>query len=336
MFKKIKLKQITKDNLETLACTDLGAFNEIHKNNFKHKKISGIVIMEDRLPDFFVNYQKFEPNKDTTLNRHGPFKFLYTQNHLKNLIQELQAQNIKVYFGFWGQVFNPNVKQQLPWLLKHTELWRLYEQNSKNHDLDPLVNLQPENISFAQYIIKQFNKLKQDFNFNGLFLGDGLNGYRLFTNPTQYLDQEQTKKDWTKFYKNIAKNLEKLNCQLLAYDCLGLPPEKAILHGADYLAQAQAGLDYLIVQTYPTAWGKKWLKKFPGFDFKSSLNHLKATKQKLNFTDCKVLYTLEMGDRVEDWQARPRITQKQLKYYRPYADGKFIVWANDLFYRLLK
>ena len=89
MFHKITLAQIIKDNLKTIACTDLGAFNQIGKNNFKKSGITAVVIMEDRLPDFFLGYQNFEPNQDTTLNRHGPFKFLYTQNHLKNLIKEL-------------------------------------------------------------------------------------------------------------------------------------------------------------------------------------------------------------------------------------------------------
>lgn len=336
MFNKITLDQITKDRLETIACTDLGAFTEIGKNNLKNQKISGVVIMEDRLPDFFINYEKFEANKDTTLNRHGPFKFLYTQNHLKNLIQELQAQDIKVYLGFWGQIINPHQKKCLPFFDKHPELWRLHNENKKNYDLDPLVTLQPENIKFAQFIVNQFYKFKKDFNFDGLFLGDGLNGYRLFVEPTKYEDQQNKADEWTEFYRNICDNLHELNCQVLAYDCLGLPPGKAILHGADYLAQAEVGLDYLIVQTYPTAWGKKWLKKFPGFDFKSGLNNLKATKRKLTSTDCQVFYTLEMGDRVEEWQAKPRITKKQLKYYSPQADGKMLVWANDLFYELFK
>ena len=117
---------------------------------------------------------------------------------------------------------------------------------------------------------------------------------------------------------------------------MGFAPEQAIKHGADYLAQAQAGLDYLIVQTYPTAWGKKWLKKFPGFDFKSCLNNLKATEEKLKKTNCKIFYTLEMGDSIEDWKSKTRITKKQLKYFKNYADGKLIVWANNLFYQLLK
>lgn len=336
MFHKITLEKITKDNLETIACTDLGAFNQINKNNLKKSGISAVVIMEDRLPDFFLNYQNFEPNQDTTLNRHGPFKFLYTQNHLKNLVKELQNQNIKVYLGFWGQLIDPHKKYCLPWLDKHPELWTLYQQNKQNFDIDPLNIIQPENIPFASYIVNQFEKFKKDFNFNGLFLGDGLNGYRLFINPNKYNNQEHRAKDWTRFYKTIAKGIKSLDCQLLAYDCMGFAPQKAIQHGADYLAQAQAGLDYLIIQTYPTAWGKKWLKKFPGFDFKSCLNNLKQTKEKLTKTNCKILYSLEMGDNIEGWQPRYHTTKKQLKYFQAYSDGKLIVWANNLFYKLLK
>ena len=336
MLKKITLKDITKDNLATIACTDLGAYHQIGKNNLKDKGINGVVIMEDRLPDFFLIYNQFEANRDTTLNRHGPFKFLYTYNHLKELIKELHEQNIKVYLGFWGQLLDPHKKSCLPWIDNHPELWTMYNENNKNFDLDPLVMLEPEKITFAQYIIRQFTKFKNDFNFDGLFLGDGLNGYRLFVNPTKYKDKEYTKLKWTKFYKALAKNLHKINCQLLAYDCLGFGPDEAIKHGADYYNQAMVGLDKLIVQTYPTAWGKKWLKKYKGFDFKSCHKNLQATKEKLAKTNCQVFYTLEMGDNVEDWKPKTRITKKQLKHFKPHAGGKLIVWANDLFYQILK
>jgi len=335
-YNKIKIEEIKNDKLETLACTDLGAFREVGKNNLKDTNISGIVIMEDRIPDFFITYNKFKSETDTTLNRHGPFTQIRTHLDLQKLIKELQEQGIKVYLGFWGQVLDPHKRICLNWLDQHQELWTLHKENKKNYDLDPLVTLQQENISFAELVVNQFTKLKNDFNFDGLFLGDGLNGYRLFIDPGQYKDKEHTKEKWTKFYKTIADGLHELDSKLLAYDCLGQAPDKAILHGADYLAQAEAGLDYLIVQTYPVAWGKKWLKRFPGFDFKSTVKNLQSTKEKLNNTNCKVTYTLEMGDSVEGWQAKPRITRKQLKYYKDHADAKLLVWGNDLFYEILK
>lgn len=330
----IKTKHINSDNLETLACTDLGAYKPIGKNNLKNTGIQKVVIMEDRLPDFFLEYKKFEPNKDTTLNRHGPLKFLNTQNHLKKLVNELHEQGIKVYLGFWGQLMDPHSNTCCPFIDNHPELWTLYHDNENNLDIDPLVTLQPENISFAQYVINQFTKLINDFNFDGLFLGDGLNGYRLFSDPTKYKDQEHSKNKWTQFYAELANGIHELDCQLLAYDYLGFAPEQAIMHGADYLAQAESGLDYLIVQTYPTAWGKKWLKNFPGFDFDSCLNNLKATKNKLKNTNCKVIYTLEIGDTVEGWKSSYWTTKKQLKHFNNHADGKLLVWANDLFSKL--
>jgi hypothetical protein len=336
MFSKITIKDIQKDGLETIACTDLGAYHNIGKNHLKQHGIDAVVIMEDRLPDFFLTYNEFEPHKDTSLNRHGPFKLLFTQLHLKELIKELHEQGIKVYLGFWGQLFDPHKKYCLPWIDKHTELWRLHAENNKNTDLDPLVTLMPENTSFAQIILNQFKKFKRDFDFDGLFLGDGLNGYRLFIDPNQYEDQENTKHRWTRFYKTLATGLDKIDCKLLAYDCMGFNPDRAIMHGADYLAQAEVGLHNLIVQTYPCAWGKKWLKNFKGFDFKSCEKNLKATKEKLKKTKCKTFYTLEMGDNVEGWQPKKRITKKQLKHFKNIADGKLIVWANNLFYKLLK
>jgi len=337
MFHKISLEDINKDNLINFACTDLGAFTTIGKNNLQNSGVTGVVIMEDRIPDFFILYDKYQADADTTLNRHGPFKDLYTQKHLKELVKELQNQNIKVFLGFWGQLYDPhkNNNHNFQWMKDHPELWTLHRNDRRNSDIDALAFLQKENISFAQFIVNQFIKFKNDFNFNGLFLGDGLNGYRLFVNPHRYEDKEESKEDWTNFYKTISTGIHQLNCQLLAYDCLGLKPGKAILHGADYLAQAKAGLDYIIVQTYPTAWGKKWLKNHHGFDFKSCQNNLEKTYNKLKNTNCKVLYTLEMGDRIEEWKAKARITKKQLKYFQKISHGKLLVWANELFYRLL-
>jgi len=336
MLNKITTKDIIKDGLETIACTDLGAYNNIGKNFLKEHGIDAVVIMEDRLPDFFLTYNEYEPHKDTTLNRHGPFKLLFNQNHLKELVKELHEQEIKVYLGFWGQLFDPHKKYCLPWIDKHPELWRLHAENNNNTDLDPLVTIMPENTSFAQIVLTQFKKFKRDFDFDGLFLGDGLNGYRLFIDPRQYNDQEQTKQKWIKFYKTLSQGLKNTNCKLLAYDCMGFAPDTAITHGADYLAQAQVGLDYLIVQTYPCAWGKKWLKNFAGFDFKSCQNNLQKTKDKLQKTNCKVLYTLEMGDNIEGWRPKVHLTNKQLKHFKDFADGKLIVWANNLFYQILK
>jgi len=332
----IKLQHIQSDNLPSFACADLGAFNLIGKNKIKNTGIKAVVIMEDRLPDFFIGYNKYISNQDTTLNRHGPFKILSTQADLKALVDELHQQEIKVFLGFWGQIMDPHKKCCHHWLDQHKNLWRLHQENKNNYDLDPLIELELEKISFAQFIIDQFKKLKKDFDFDGLFLGDGLNGYRIFKNPTLYEDQEHRQNDWTEFYKQIASQLHQINCQLLAYDCLGLPPEKAILHGSNYLAQAEAGLDYLIVQTYPTAWGKKWLKSFSGYDFKSSLNTLKKTKEKLSQSNCQVFYTLEMGDSVEGWNNSYWTTRKQLKKYQPFANGKLLVWANNLFFSILK
>ncbi|MFA5076643.1 MAG: hypothetical protein WC480_04500 [Patescibacteria group bacterium] len=325
---KISWSEINRDGLETIACVDLGGFHHLGNNKLLNK-VSAVVIMEDRRPDFFVGYDHYEPHKDTTLNRHGPRQNLSTQQDLKKLVGELQQQKIKVYFGFWGQVTD-NQKKMSPWIKNHPELWPEYKASQ---DLNPLAILGTEKMTFADYICQQYQKLQQDFGFDGLFLGDGLNGYRVFSDPTVYQDKINTTQHWNLFYYQIARKVHQLGGKLLAYDCLGREPKEALKHGADYLSQADGGLDYLVVQTYPTAWGKFWLKKFPGFDFKSCLKNLERTKELLKNTNCRVLYTLEISDSVEEWQGEARTTHKQLQKFRHHSDGKVLVWANELIAR---
>ncbi len=313
------------NGLPTIGCIDLGAGKPIGQNKWRGV-VDSVVIMSDRRPDFLVEYGVYNPLSQTRLNKHGPLNHLQTYSDLKNFIAELHKQKIKVYFGFWGLTRDQHGHSSI-WFESHPEVWaEMYE----NSDVDPLVMLRKENISLADFIVEQYRKIKNDFDFDGLFLGDGLNGYRYFNDPRMYRDKQSTVPDWTNFYATLARGVHDSGGKLWAYDCLGLPPDQALLHGADYLAQAQAGLDYLVVQTYPTAWGKKWLKKFSGYDFVSAIKTLQATQQLLAKTSCQTFYTLEIGDRVEGWSAKPADTLQQWRRYAAYADGQMLVWANDL------
>lgn len=317
--------EVLADKLPTLACTDLGAYYKDKPNNLKG--INAVVIMEDRIPEFFLSYNNFEPNKDTGLNRHGPLKELKTQTDLKNIVSELHSQNIKVYFGFWcyrGTIFERNWS----WLKNHPEVNALPWVYSY---FDPLVNLEKEKMSFAEYVGKQYEKLQKDFNFDGLFLGDGSNGYGRLTNIYDSENKAVTSPKWAEFYKTIAKKVHETGGKLLAYDILGFAPEQAKLHGADYKAEAEAGLDYLVVQTYPVAFGQFWEYGNKGFDLASCLDHFQKTKEALKDTNCQAIYTLELGDAVEGWYASKNDTISQLLAFQNIASGKLLVWANKIF-----
>jgi hypothetical protein len=285
--------------------------------------------MEDRFPEFFLSYEKFEPQKPTTLNRHGPLKWYSTQLDLKLLVDEFRTQGVKVIIGFWNYGGDEwNIKNRPVWLKNHPELQRIPESS----DLEPFVVLKSEGISYAAYIASQYKKLQRDFGFDGLFLGDGFSGYRSFSEPFLYRDKTASATRWQELYQTIAQAVHESGGLLFAYDCMGLSYEEAKLHGADYRLFSQAGLDYLVFQSYPQAWGEYWLARYKQmFDLAAAQKNLVSVVDSLKGTPTKILYTVELGDSVEGWQADPEKTRLQVQALDQIVHGRFLVWANDLF-----
>ncbi len=329
--KRLNWSKIISDNLENFACCDLGAFYKSRLN--KITGIKSIVIMDDRRPDFILEYKKFKPQKNSGLNKHGPLKELSTHKDLKDLIKEIHNQDIKVYFGFWG-VMTDGKHKFSKWTSAHLELLTDYKEiiqkNSGIQPINPLKKLKKEKLFFAEHICHQYQKIQRDFNFDGLFLGDELNGYRIFSDPYYTENWEDTIPLWTNFYKTLADCVHETGGKLLSYACLGMSPQNACLHGVNYKKEALAGLDYLILETYPFAWGQYWLKDFDGFDFESTLKNLKAVKKEISKTPCKLFYTLELNDNIENWFAPIESLERQIKECQNLADGKLLVWANDI------
>lgn len=309
--------------IPTLALVDLGAFTRTLPD-LSH--LSGVVIMEDRLPRFVLEYQGYDSAAPSWLNRHGPKKVLSTHQDLRWLVSQLHEQHLEVYLGFWAQVAGA-LGTTSEWIRAHPELAPL---DSRSHDMNPLSYLAREGVTFAEYISRQYQQVAHDFHFDGLFLGDGFNGYRIFQDPEAFRDQRHTIPKWNNFYSQIAHMVHRTNGRLLAYDCMGFPPTEAELHGCDYRGQAYGGLDALVVQTYPHAFGEYWLKKYHGFDFASALDHLKRVKQTVRGTHCRVLYTLEVGDAIEGWHTDREAALHQQEEFDRVADGKLIVWANQM------
>jgi hypothetical protein len=283
--------------------------------------------MYDRNPDFKLYFRDYRPSAETRLDRHGPLRSWSTQRDLRDLVTGLQEQGIKVAIGFWsygGWWFLPKTR----WLREHPELKRL----PGSSDLYPFVRLKGEETEYAEYIAHQYERIKAGFGFDGLMLGDGLCGFGSFRNPDQYRDTEEAIPLWTRFYVTIAEIVHRSQGLLLAYDRMGFSYGEAREHGVDYRELAHAGLDFLVYQSYPQAWGKYWLAGYRDrFDLKSSVRNLATVKAAQAGTPARLFYTLELGDSVEKWVAQPDGTDEQMAQLDPLADGRFLVWANDLF-----
>jgi hypothetical protein len=313
------------------ACVDLGAFQRPLQDL---AGLSGVVLMEDRDPDFFLSFTHYLPWADTLLVRHGPLSHFRTHLDLKGLVKELHEQGINVVLGFWNYTGRGlgHLSKAL-FFRQHPEFFRV----SQSSDVYPFVTVQPEGVSYAEYIGHQYQKLAETFGFDGLMLGDGMSGFRSFMHPDLYRDKEDTVPLWTEFYATIARTVHRTGGTLFAYDCMGYAAAEARHHGIDYKEVAQAGLDVLVYQSYPQAWGEYWLSRFADrYDLSANLINIKTVRKALAGTKTKILYTVELGDSVEQWWGNPDRTAKQIELLDPLSDGRFLVWGNDLFAALPK
>jgi hypothetical protein len=306
------------------ACTDPGAFPRPLP---PLPGVEGVVIMEDRHPQFFLSFQEFAQDAPTGLNRHGPLDDWRTQRDLRELVSGLQAQGIRVAIGFWNYgAWWPLPAS--PWLRAHPELRRV----SGSSDLDPFVRIHPEGITYAEYIARQYERLRAAFGFDGLMLGDGFCGYGSFVAPDRHADREDSIPRWTEFYRTIAARVHRDGGLLLAYDRMGFPYAEARRHGADYRALAEAGLDVLVYQSYPQAWGGFWLTEHGDrFGLEACAANLATVRDAVRGTAARVFYTVELGDSVERWKVRADATRRECSALDPLANGRFLVWANDMF-----
>lgn len=307
----------------TWACADMGAFARPLP---RLAGLEGIVLMEDRHPQFFLSFEAYEPSADTRLNRHGPLHTWVTQQDLRELVAGLRGQGIRVVVGFWSYGSSWPFPQ-IRWLREHPELRRV----PGSSDLYPFVRLERERISYAAYIARQYQRLAAAFGFDGLMLGDGLCGIGTIRNPDRYRDQAHTIPQWADLYRTIASAVHASSGLLLAYDHMGLSAAEARQHGADYRVLADAGLDVLIFQSYPHAWGDYWLAAYRSrFDLEASAKNLATVKAAVSGTRAQLIYTLELNDSVEGWAADPGGPEAQAAALDPMADGRLLVWANDV------
>ncbi len=308
----------------TVALTDLGAFR--YPLQKLPSEIETVVIMEDRRPEFFLSFRKYHFFDIVPLNRHGPFKAKWNQGDLKQLVQDLHRQGKKVIIGFWA-FWGDGISKPTSWLKEHPEL--KHRRWTESDIGDPFTILVPEVITFAQHIAEQYQKLHEAFGFDGLFLGDGLMGFRDFWNPELYRDQWRRTMDFAEFYRTIATAVHGTGGELWAYDCMGFDYEEAIRHGADYSLLATAKLDKLVFQSYKAAWvdlfrirGKTGLTQ--------DVDSMKTIREAMEGQECRLYHTLGVGDIVEGWYPRHQDLQDQMRMLDPHSDGRVVVWANGL------
>lgn len=307
----------------TWGCVDLGAFPRPIP---ALEGLEGAVIMEDRDPRFFLSFRDYDPKAELPLNRHGPLHAWTIQQDLVELVQELHQRNVKVAIGFWnygGWLFHRRPR----WVREHPELKHV----PFSSHLYPFAWLQPEGMEYCEYIARQYARLRAAFGFDGLMLGDGLCGFGSIWDPDLYSDKEDTIPRWTHFYRVIADVVHDSGGLLLAYDQMGFSFLEARKHGVDYRELVQAGLDILVYQSYPQAWGRFWLEGFQNrFDLTANASNLATVKSALAGTPAHVFYTVELGDSVEKWPVAPARTEEQMDALDRLSDGRFLVWANDV------
>lgn len=328
---------IPKGSLAPLV--DLGAFDlkrlregTLKLSRLKEQGINEIVLMEDRAPIFFLNYNGYNAGEKVPLNRHMDTGANWTMADLKKLVDGLHENGIKVVIGFWGNAKNwennPFIRQNWDALKPVIPI---------SDDINPLCFVTDENgkqITFAQYIAQQYNKLNRDFNFDGLFLGDGLMGYRAFLDPYGPYDFSDASHLWTDFYRRVYEGVKGADegDSLWAYDCLGKGGSNASSHGLD-LREIAPYLDNYVAQTYGSdAWGENYMA-LPGYNLERDTKEISDLPPGIK---AKTRYTMGIGDSVEGWAGTTESVRSKHKALSPHAKkGTLGVWSNGMVRKLV-
>lgn len=331
---KLGVKMDTFSPLVDLSAFDLKKLRsgQLNLEKLKEKGLKEIVLMEDRDPLFFLNYKDFSPNSPVPLDRHGRPPQDWTMADLRKFTEMAHQAGLKVTIGFWGNAKNA---EKNPFIKKNWEALKPVIPGSD--DLNPLSIVKDQDgkpMPFADYILKQYGQLVKDFHFDGLFLGDGLMGYRSFQDSEAPYDFSSTSKLWTDFYRRLYLGVHQITPEgkLWAYDVMGKGNTKAIKHGID-LKAISPYLDTYIFQAYGSdAWGQDYMK-LPGYDLTRDKQEISDLPPELA---AKTKYTLAFGDKVEGWSVKSKTIQEKHQAINSYAKlGSFGVWSNQAIRKML-
>lgn len=148
---------------------------------------------------------------------------------------------------------------------------------------------------------------------------------------------------WTSYYRETAEAVHRAGGKLAAYNVMNYDPAVARLHGVDYRAIAEAGLDVCVFQAYDYAWGPLGPFAWAGIrrkDHDTNLRSMLLARAAMGFaTSCRLVITVETDDSVERWDCPAPHTLGQAlslglatgfdgERWRRAADGAFVVWGN--------
>jgi hypothetical protein len=321
------------------ALADLGAFDLklfrkglIDFSVLAENGIKEIVIMEDRDPMFFLNYDGYGDKKRVTLARQNGNSDKWTMDDMKKLILKLHEFGVKVILGFWGNAGN---RKGNPFIKKNWE--NLAPVIPTSDDINPLSIVKDsggEFMLFADYVVSQYKKMKNDFGFDGLFLGDGLMGCRAFLDVRGPYDVSDFADLWTDFYERIYLGVKEAGGgdTLWAYDCMGNGLGRAMKNGVD-LKRLCGFIDNYIFQAYGgDSWGE--YMKLPDYNQQRDLKEIASLPPELKE---KTRYTVALGDNVEGWYGNLVSIKEKHELLKDHAKkGTLGVWANEMIRALLK
>lgn len=297
-------------------------FDSLHEAGIGH-----VVLMEDRDPDFFLNHTEFDEAALVPMNRHKKWIDRWTHGDLKHLVEGLHESGVKALVGFWSNTGNRLLN---PFIAQNWEALRPVIPSSD--DFNPLCFVRDKagsDMCFADYVTTQFEKLHRDFGFDGLFLGDGLMGYRAFMDPYGPYDARETIPLWTDFFKRIHAGLKSTDptMELWAYDCMGNGSKLARRNGVDLAAIAPC-LDRYVFQAYGNdAWGSDYMS-LPGYGLARDREQIQDLPEELS---AKTVYTIGLNDEVEGWHSQGDVVRAKHKALRSQAKaGTLGVWSDNL------
>jgi hypothetical protein len=189
-------------------------------------------------------------------------------------------------------------------------------------------------MAFADYVIGQYRKLNRDFGFDGLFLGDGLMGFRDFKDPNAPYYFSSTTPLWTDFYQRLHQGVHEItpDGKLWAYDVMGKGTADAKKNGVD-LPGITPHLDSFVFQAYGSdAWGKDYMA-LPGYDLARDQKAIAELPPELQ---AKTKYSVSFGDAVEGWTASAASNKSKHQALKNHArQGGLGVWSNQAIRRLI-
>lgn len=296
--------------------------------------IKRIALMEDRDPYFFLNFEEYDATEPVPLNRHGTGgeqRTDWTMADMKAFIDLAHQHGIEVYQGFWA---NTHYAATNPFLSRNSHAEPVILGSDDMNPLCEVTDAQGETMLFAEYIIRQYHKLADAFGIDGLFLGDGFMGYRSFLRPRFTGDFTFAQKGWEIFYALLSDAVRARGGKFMAYDVMGRTYEEAYRSGVDYKTVLPY-LDLFMVQTYgQTAWHQ--FMSLPGYTLMRDLQALESMHRELapDMRE-KLVYTAELGDKIEGWRGTPMHIKKQFEVQGPFVNGVLGVWSNELVYEIL-